>query len=57
MSSTFAIKHLQSAGKQKPESLAGGPKAVLANNHGEQVGISATETKTDEEVLEVNPYF
>ncbi len=51
---TTAFKLVASGGRQKPESFEGGLREVLTNSLGEQVGISLTATRTNEEAFEVN---
>ena len=56
MRSSFALKYKASKGKQKPEALEKGAIETLVWNEGSshlQLGLSATETITTEEALEV----
>lgn len=58
MRASFNVKFKQGKGKQKPESLEGGPTAVLeasiAGGAYEQMGLSSVGTVTNEEEVEIN---
>jgi hypothetical protein len=52
MATSFKLKATQTGGKQVPEEFEVGPKDTLTFN-GEQAGITATQTSTNEELLEI----
>ena len=58
MAVTSILKYKQTAGKQKPEHLEGGPKEVLTvtpnGESFEQLGETVSLTETNEEAIEIN---
>jgi hypothetical protein len=55
MATSFKFKALQGGGKQSPEAFEVGPKDTLTFNEGgeEQAGLTASQTNTNEELLEI----
>jgi hypothetical protein len=55
MVTAFKLKAAQTGGKQSPEEFEVGPKDTLTFNEGgeEQAGLTATQTNTNEELLEI----
>jgi WD40 repeat protein len=54
---TATIKYAATGGKQKPEHFEGSPTDVLTNTLSEQVGLTVTETQTNEEAVEINAFY
>jgi hypothetical protein len=54
---TATVKYAATGGTQKPEQFESSPTDVLTNALSEPVGLTVTETQTNEEAVEINAFY